>query len=990
MRRGLIRTLPRYTQGQRGQALVFGVLAASAAGVVLVMLYNVGQVALARSRLTQATDAAAYSAALVQARSLNMLAHVQRSQVGHQVAIAHLVTLGAWAQFSDTEHANYRRGNPPAMIINRFFGPRHKQGYAQSKAMPAGMRQALTRAMAGHDQAAHQVLAGVARQLVEGLPKVRAAVIEQVLSANLPTQSIQDAAIAQRPRLGGVFHDASMSKQGGAAPVQWSITGDTWADMLARHTSRQPGHTDPLVQMVRRAVKPYAFLRERNHITFNPWSIHPACPLMFHILQRKGSTWLDDSGRWQAMDVQAFHARRFNRLIGCYYREYIMGTGAVRSDRSNPDGLTQDDMPDLSRESFWRWVRRSTSWDLTFAESRWAAMAALFKAWSPPQRGLAPWFDIRPKAAPTADFVLEVRQDMATVPTSDQTASRFGPIGRFAFGGLGKGARMIVRSAGQTYFSPDDRRDSASAFRPQWRARLAPVAREGGQALMESLMVMLLLAVFAAAALEWGNRIQVNVQDDLTSRWLAFTTSGDTKSAKRGAALDRNPERALPGARRGARLRAEPGGRGADATEMRQAWHYADQGLVEVRVGARRTAVARDAGHHHDHQATQRRLGQSNSAWAHVAQASQNAGKRVQAQAGQVDVGWRRAQPSFDWLTPWADLDLRPSRRPRRSVKMRRVVFRRPRSPRRGGTVPRLAFRRFRSLRRNVTMPRLVFRRPRSLRHAACLAIFLAIAPSAAAHCAIAGLTAAANAQLAMQSPSLRADLKALGQALERLTVVNGDSTHASLWFGIPMATRTFSLDPTVAGSASAQPVPGLSVAARLTAAHPHLKDFAVVRDVLMLSGQQGDRHWLAQWQERSGAVSGVISTMRTGLPAYDVQPPAWMGPSAYPTMHRVYLAGGPSLGALRQRRPPASHSEDGLRWASMSVWHSALRADRVAERMTNALGQLGWTRTESFAPPLIHWQQGRCAMDVRISAGGDHNAAGGTQIWIQSLEDPQ
>lgn len=931
MRQATFSALSRRAQGQRGQALVFGVLAASAAGVVLVMLYNVGQVALARSRLTQATDAAAYSAALVQARTLNMLAHVQRTQVGHQVAIAHLVTLGAWAQFSDKEHANHGRGNPPGMIINRFFGPVHKQAYAQARALLAGTRQALTQAMAGHDQAAHQVLAGVARQLVSGLPAVRAATIDQVLAANLPGQS------------------ARMGK--GEAPlVQWRVTGDTWADLLVRRASAVPGRANPLVQMVRRAVQPYAFLRERNHSTYSPWSIHPACPLMLHILQRRGSTWMDDSGRWQALDTQVFHARRFNRLIGCYYREYIMGTGAIRSDRDNPEGLTEDDMPDLSKESFWRWVRRATDWDLTFAESRWAAMAALFQAWLPSQRGLAPWFDIRPKDAAKAGFVLQVQQDMSAVPTSDRPDSRFGAIGRFAFGGLGNTARMVVRAAGQAYFSPEDQKDGASTFRPQWRARLAPVPREGGQALLESLVVMVLLLVFAGAALDMGNRFHANVQHDLASRWLAFTIPAATSTA-----VQKNANLAQGLAGRAAPLRTEPGGQNAQANEMRRAWQYADQGLVQVRVGTRITAVARDAGYHQDHRATQRRLSRSRTAWVGVAQASQRVGRRVQAQAGSVDKGWRRSQPSFDWLAPWAGVNLRPGRRSGTRRRVRRSVF-----------------QQFRVARRTW-----------------CLSLLLGFGSGAAAHCPVPGLTPTGGSDFAARSPRLWSELENLRHALESVPAVDrGDAAQVYLWFGIPMATRAFSFELPAPAPSSQGPVPGLSVAARLTAAYAQLKDFSIVKNVLMLSGQVGDVHWLAQWQEGDTHVAGVVSTMQTGVPRYEARAPHWMGMQAYPSTHMLFPADARGDQVRTHRRRFDGRAAKNLRWSSMSVWHSALHEDLLSARMANALAQRGWRQVASFTPTGTSWQRQGCQIDVRVWSEPGKSAVVGTRIWMQSHEE--
>jgi hypothetical protein len=83
---------------QQGQALVLGLLMAAVAAASLVVLYNLGQTVESRARLTHAADAAAYSGALEQARALNALAYVNRTQIAHQVAMAHLVTLAASAQ----------------------------------------------------------------------------------------------------------------------------------------------------------------------------------------------------------------------------------------------------------------------------------------------------------------------------------------------------------------------------------------------------------------------------------------------------------------------------------------------------------------------------------------------------------------------------------------------------------------------------------------------------------------------------------------------------------------------------------------------------------------------------------------------------------------------------------------------------------------------------------------------------------------------------
>ena len=102
---------------QRGQALVLAILFAG----VSVVLYNMGQTIHARARLTHAADAAAYSGALAQARTFNLLAYINRVQVGHQVAMAHLVTMGSWAQFGNAQAQQAGRGNPPVSLISMFF-----------------------------------------------------------------------------------------------------------------------------------------------------------------------------------------------------------------------------------------------------------------------------------------------------------------------------------------------------------------------------------------------------------------------------------------------------------------------------------------------------------------------------------------------------------------------------------------------------------------------------------------------------------------------------------------------------------------------------------------------------------------------------------------------------------------------------------------------------------------------------------------------------
>jgi hypothetical protein len=84
---------------QYGQALVlFLGFAAALIGIMLVS-FNSGQVTNAKMRAMNAADAAAYSGAVWQARSLNFQAYMNRAMVVNEVTIAQSVSLRSWVDY---------------------------------------------------------------------------------------------------------------------------------------------------------------------------------------------------------------------------------------------------------------------------------------------------------------------------------------------------------------------------------------------------------------------------------------------------------------------------------------------------------------------------------------------------------------------------------------------------------------------------------------------------------------------------------------------------------------------------------------------------------------------------------------------------------------------------------------------------------------------------------------------------------------------------
>lgn len=90
---------PRLSCRQGGQVLPLGLVLLLFGVLISLALFNTGQLASEKVRITNAADAAAYSGLLWQARALNFQAYTNRAMVANQVSIAQAVSLRSWAQY---------------------------------------------------------------------------------------------------------------------------------------------------------------------------------------------------------------------------------------------------------------------------------------------------------------------------------------------------------------------------------------------------------------------------------------------------------------------------------------------------------------------------------------------------------------------------------------------------------------------------------------------------------------------------------------------------------------------------------------------------------------------------------------------------------------------------------------------------------------------------------------------------------------------------
>lgn len=92
--------LTRYSRN-RGQTLVLFLGFVAATVGMMLIVFNSGQVTNAKMKAMNAADAAAYSGALWEARSLNFQAYMNRAMVVNEVTIAQSVSLRSWLAYVD-------------------------------------------------------------------------------------------------------------------------------------------------------------------------------------------------------------------------------------------------------------------------------------------------------------------------------------------------------------------------------------------------------------------------------------------------------------------------------------------------------------------------------------------------------------------------------------------------------------------------------------------------------------------------------------------------------------------------------------------------------------------------------------------------------------------------------------------------------------------------------------------------------------------------
>jgi hypothetical protein len=175
---------PRWVgKRQRGQALIYGIFVLVGGLAALFFLFNTGQLIRDKTKLVTTSDAVAYSAGVMNARTLNYEAYANRAMMANTVAIAQLVSLSSWVQYTDNlAKFGIAAENPkfvafyPSYYAALYSGPTLHEELNESDA--------LKKLAMASDDLIRGILMNAQKAAAEGLFLARQELMKEVANAN--------------------------------------------------------------------------------------------------------------------------------------------------------------------------------------------------------------------------------------------------------------------------------------------------------------------------------------------------------------------------------------------------------------------------------------------------------------------------------------------------------------------------------------------------------------------------------------------------------------------------------------------------------------------------------------------------------------------------------------------------------------------------------------------------------------------------------------
>lgn len=460
---------------ERGQAMIYGLFLIIGAVVALFFLFNTGQLSAEKSKLVNTGDAVAYSAGVMNARTLNYQAYTNRAMLANTVAIAQLVSLSSWAkhaallgqapssgdgediiaQFSNVNWSKY----PvywPAVYTAQFAATYLEQLNERSGGfLSLDGKSPLESLAYASDQLVRVKLMTAQAVAHAGLIPARQVVMEQVAKANY----VND----------GEVHVSQLSL----------VTGGDITGFVSRYSGNDRGR---FAEAAKTAANLDSFVPKRSWLM--PALYPDKCSYMLDWLSRRGGTELIGFDEWKALDTLSEWRWKMTKSGKCVLSEHPVAYGGTQAaDKPASDA-------DFSRYDQARIVNPGAG-----ALAQYSASSA---AWG--YSGLPSFYDLSKSALqeddPILRFAVHIRRPVSETRTSEGRSDirNSGADNRLAHGlnnfqaTPAGGEELAAVSASEVFFErADDNvygaksgkpREIGNLFNPYWQVRLAPADAE--------------------------------------------------------------------------------------------------------------------------------------------------------------------------------------------------------------------------------------------------------------------------------------------------------------------------------------------------------------------------------------------------------------------------------------------------------------------------------------------------------------------------------
>ena len=288
--------------------MVYGLFVLLAAIAALFFLFNTGQLSREKTKLVNTSDAVAYSAGVMNARTLHSEAYINRAMVANSVAIGQLVSLSSWVQYVD-RMATYGEGvlTDPKYIhyYPAYLAALESGSYLQQYLNETGALEGLANAS---DKIIRKTLMTAQQTAYAMLIPARQDVMNEVAKANY----VDDGTVI-------------------VAPLPLTST-----DLTSFITRYEDDERTRFAEVVKTAYKKDAFMEKRSWKLNALW--FSKC-YRLDWLDRRGGTELIGFDVWKALDTLSEKAWHKTKWGGCVISENPIAWGTQTAADEPSEGF---------------------------------------------------------------------------------------------------------------------------------------------------------------------------------------------------------------------------------------------------------------------------------------------------------------------------------------------------------------------------------------------------------------------------------------------------------------------------------------------------------------------------------------------------------------------------------------------------------------------------------------------------------------------------